>query len=71
MKKRQTSLERGTRKKRTHLLITNGAAIESIAPQIKELTETEFYSLMERILNLPQVESFIRFTLENHTWISG
>ena len=33
-------------------LITRGAAIESIAPQTKELSEAEFYSLMESILNL-------------------
>ena len=38
--------ESGSRKQRTHRLITRGAAIESIAPQTKELTETEFYSLM-------------------------
>ena len=40
-----TSLESGSRKQRTHRLITRGAAIESIAPQTKELSEAEFYSL--------------------------
>lgn len=54
LKNRQAYLESGSRKQRTHRLITRGAAIESIAPQTKELTETEFYSLMESILNLPQ-----------------
>ncbi len=39
-----------SRKQRTHRLITRGAAIESIAPQTKELSEAEFYSLMESIL---------------------
>ena len=47
-------LESGSRKQRTHRLITRGAAIESIAPQTKELSEAEFYSRMESILNLPQ-----------------
>lgn len=50
LKNRQAYLESGSRKQRTHRLITRGAAIESIAPQTKELTETEFYSLMESIL---------------------
>ena len=49
LKNRQAYLESGSRKQRTHRLITRGAAIESIAPQTKELTEAEFYSLMENI----------------------
>ena len=48
-----------------------GSLVESIAPQTKELTETEFYSLMESILNLPQAEHFIRSAAENHARISG
>ena len=63
LKNRQAYLESGSRKQRTHRLITRGAAVESIAPQTKELTETEFYSLMESILNLPQAEHFIRCVL--------
>ena len=39
--------------------------------ELKELTETEFYSLMESILNLPQAEHFIRSAVENHARISG
>ena len=46
LKNRQAYLESGSRKQRTHRLITRGAAIESIAPQTKELTEAEFYSLI-------------------------
>ena len=38
---------------------------------LSELTETEFYSLMESILNLPQAEHFIRSAVENHARISG
>ena len=62
LKNRQAYLESGSRKQRTHRLITRGAAIESIAP---------FYSLMESILNLPQAEHFIRSATENHARISG
>ena len=71
LKNRQAYLESGSRKQRTHRLITRGAAIESIAPQTKELSEAEFYSLMESILNLPQAEHFIRSATENHARISG
>lgn len=71
LKNRQAYLESGSRKQRTHRLITRGAAIESIAPQTKELSEAEFYSLMESILNLPQAEHFIRSAAENHARISG
>ena len=38
LKNRQAYLESGSRKQRTHRLITRGAAIESIAPQTKELS---------------------------------
>ena len=71
LKNRQAYLESGSRKQRTHRLITRGAAVESIAPQTKELSEAEFYSLMENILNLPQAEHFIRSATENHARISG
>ena len=46
LKNRQAYLESGSRKQRTHRLITRGAAIESIAPQTKELSEAEFYSCL-------------------------
>ena len=36
LKNRQAYLESGSRKQRTHRLITRGAAIESIAPQTNE-----------------------------------
>ena len=35
------------RKQRTHRLVTRGAAIESLIPETKELTEVEFFSAAE------------------------
>lgn len=67
LKNRQAYLESGSRKQRTHRLITHGAAIESIVPQTKELTETEFYSLMDNLLNLPQSTQLIQSAMENHS----
>ena len=48
-------LEKGERQKRAHRLITKGAAIESLAPVTKEMGEADFFSLMEKILALPDV----------------
>ena len=48
-------LEKGERQKRAHRLITKGAAIENLVPETKELGETEFFSMMEKILSLPSV----------------
>lgn len=39
--------EKGERRKRTHRLITRGAAVESVAPTVKALTEVEFYAFTE------------------------
>ena len=52
------------RKSRTHRLITKGAAIESIAPETKNIPETEFYQLMESILTGPSVSKRIRQVAE-------
>ena len=48
-------LEKGERQKRARRLITKGAAIECLAPATKDIGETEFLSLMEKILALPDV----------------
>jgi len=49
LENRKSYFESGSRKQRSHRLITRGAAIESVMPEVKILTEQEFYSLMERI----------------------
>ena len=59
LKNRKTYYKSGERQKRAHRLITHGAAIESIAPEIKTLGETEFYELAEKIFALPEVKILI------------
>ena len=54
-KNRIAYLNKAARKERNHRLITRGAAVESIAPSVKSMGETEFYELMETILHLPEV----------------
>ena len=55
MKNRISYLDRGERKKRAHRLITRGAAVESIVPAVKTMSETDFYELMEKILTHPVI----------------
>ena len=56
---REKYYEKGERTKRAHRLITRGAAVESIAPEVREMTEQGFYTLMANVLNKPEVKSHI------------
>lgn len=58
--------ESGDRKKRNHHLITRGAAVESIVPEVKPLTEVEFYSMMEHIFSLPETKIAVTFATVKH-----
>ena len=51
--------EKGDRRTRTHRLITRGAAVESVAPTVKTLTEVEFYAFAESVFALPEVQSLL------------
>ena len=59
LKNRKTYYENGERQKRTHRLITRGAAVESLVPSVKEMSEVEFYELAEKIFALPEVQNLI------------
>jgi len=58
-------LEKGERKQRAHRLITRGAAIESILPEVKEMDEVSFYSLMEEVLLHPDVRKHIQIAVQS------
>ena len=55
-KNRKAYYENGERQKRAHRLITRGAAVESLAPSVKDMSEVEFYELAEKIFALPEVK---------------
>ncbi len=63
LENRAKYLSKAERTARTHRLITRGAAVESIAPEIKTMAEVPFYSLMEQILSLPDVQAVIQSAL--------
>ena len=55
LENRRIYYEKGDRRKRAHRLITRGAAIESVEPLVKILSETEFYAFAEKALALQAV----------------
>ena len=63
---RITYYEKGDRRKRAHRLITRGAAIESVAPQTKELDETAFYTFAERVFALPDAQRLLMEAVSRH-----
>jgi len=63
---RITYYEKGDRRKRAHHLITRGAAIESVAPLTKVLTETEFYAFAEKVFSLPEIKGLLMQTINEH-----
>ena len=48
LENRKKYLEKGERQKRTHRLCNLGGTIESLAPEVKDLTRTEMTELMEQ-----------------------
>ena len=66
LENRRSYYEKGDRRKRAHHLITRGAAIESVAPLTKVLTETEFYSFSEKAFALPEVKGLLMEAVNEH-----
>ena len=58
--------EKEDRRKRAHHLITRGAAIESVAPQTKDLSETAFYAFTEQVFALPDTQRLLKEAGGNH-----
>ena len=66
LENRPAYYEKGERRKRAHRLITRGAAIESVAPQTKNLSETEFYTFTEQVFALPDTQRLLMEAVSNH-----
>ena len=69
LENRRSYYEKGDRRKRAHRLITRGAAIESVEPLAKTLTETEFYAFAEKALSLPEVKDVLMEAVTAHNAI--
>ena len=66
LENRAAYYEKGDRRKRAQHLITRGAAMESIAPLAKVLTETEFYNFTEKAFALPEVKALLMKSVNEH-----
>lgn len=66
LKAREQYLAKKERDGRTHRLCVTGSTVESILPEIKTLTQSEQYELMERILHLPEAQKLTQKILADH-----
>ena len=66
LENRAAYYEKGDRRKRAHRLITRGAAIESVAPQTKDLSETAFYAFAEQLFALQDTQRLLTEVISNH-----
>ena len=66
LEQRKKHYEKGERKKRTHRLCNLGGTIESLAPEVKDLTRTEMTELMEHIFSLSEVQQAVRHMAITH-----
>ena len=66
LENRAAYYEKGDRRKRAHHLITRGAAIESIAPLTKVLTETVFYAFAEKALAVLEIKGLLMEAVNEH-----
>ena len=66
LENRAAYYEKGDRRKRAHRLITRGAAVESVAPLAKVLSENEFYAFVEKTLALPEVKGLLTEAVNEH-----
>ena len=66
LQNRKEYFEATARRQRNHRPITRGAAMESVFPEVKPLTEREFYEMMERISELPGIVPLIDETITQH-----
>ena len=66
LENRAAYYEKGDRRKRAHRLITRGAAVESVAPLAKVLSETEFYAFAEKALAIPEVKGLLMEAVNEH-----
>ena len=66
LENRKKYLEKGEGQKRTHRLCILGGTVESLAPEVKDLTRTEMTELMEYIFSLAEVQRAVRHTAITH-----
>ncbi len=52
------------RRKRNHRLITRGADVESVAPEVRGMSQATFRLLVKEIFSLSEVAALVRRTID-------
>ena len=66
LQNRKEYFETTARRRRNHHLITRGAAMESVFPEVMPLTEREFYELAEQMADVPGIPSLVQCAVIHH-----
>ncbi len=59
LENRISDLKEVQRRKRNHRLITRGADVESVAPEVRDMSQGAFRILAEQIFSLPEVAALV------------
>ena len=66
LQNRKEYFETTARRQRNHRLITRGAAMESVFPEVKPLTEREFYELAEQMADAQGIPDLVHCAVLQH-----
>ena len=66
LQNRKQHLEKKADRQRTHHLCNMGGVIQSISKEADSLTKVEFYTLMEQVFELPEVQKLVDAAMQNH-----
>lgn len=64
LENRISDLKEVQRRKRNHRLITRGADVESVAPEVRGMSQSAFRILVEQIFSLPEVATLVNRAAE-------
>lgn len=64
LENRYHDYQESKRKKRNHRLITRGADVESVAPEVRGMSQAAFRTLVEQIFSLPEVAALVSRTAD-------
>ena len=64
LENRYHDYQESKRKKRNHRLITRGADVESVAPEVRGMSQAAFRILVEQIFSLPEVAALVSRTTD-------
>lgn len=59
LENRYHDYQESKRKKRNHRLITRGADVESVVPEVRGMSQAAFRILVEQIFSLPEVAALV------------